>query len=147
LRLPVTSTVPVSAAVAISPAATLSTRLLLLLLLLRRRRRLRFGAGFFAGGHALIVFARLLQKIGDIEEGVSLEPEFDEGGLHPRQNACDASFVNAAYERILVGALEVNFDKLVVFKKRDLGLVAIRRNHQLFCHLESPLPKRRGDEE
>jgi hypothetical protein len=42
--------------------------------------------------------------------------------------------VNAASERVLVGALEKHFDQLVVFENRHFDLVAIRRNHQFFAH-------------
>jgi hypothetical protein len=49
--------------------------------------------------------------------------------------------VNTANKGILVGALEVHLDELLVFENRHFGLVAIRRNDQIFCHENSPLPE------
>jgi len=69
------------------------------------------------------------KEIGDVEKRVSFQAEIDEGRLHSWQNARHAAFMNAARERILVSALEINLDELIVFEKRNPGLVPIGRDH------------------
>jgi len=82
----------------------------------------------FVAGYAIDVLM-FLQKIRDIKKRVPLKAQVDKRGLHSRQNARDASLVNAARQRILVGALEVNLDELIVFNQRDSCLVPIGRDH------------------
>jgi hypothetical protein len=83
----------------------------------------------------------LFEKIGNVEKCVALQANIDKRRLHPRQNARDASFMDAACQRIFVGALEVNFHQLIVFDQRHSGLVPVGRDHQFLTHRPS-LPAR-----
>jgi hypothetical protein len=42
--------------------------------------------------------------------------------------------VNAARQRIFVGALKENFNQLIVLENGNFRLVPIRRNHEFFAH-------------
>ena len=55
-------------------------------------------------------------------------------GQHPGHSA----FVDAARERILVGALKINFYQLIVFEDRHFGFVAIGGDHQFLAHDSLP---------
>jgi hypothetical protein len=92
-----------------------------------------FGAdGLFVYG--INIFPMFFEKIGDIEEGVAFQAEVHEGGLHAGQDPRDAAFVNAAGERILVGALKINFYQLILFEDSYFSLMAIGANHQFLTH-------------
>jgi hypothetical protein len=60
----------------------------------------------------LVVF----QEVRHVQERVPLQSQIHERRLHPGQNACDASFMNAPGERVFVGALEVHLAQLVLFE-------------------------------
>jgi len=92
--IPISTTITAVAAITASTAAT--TGLVL--------------GNIFTGGDTLVVFAGLLQEIRNVKESVALESKLDERGLHSRQNAGDASFVNATYQRVFIGPLEKNLD-------------------------------------
>ena len=103
------ATTPIAAAIPIATltASTTAGFAAGLQLLLRL-----FVAGLFAAGrsHTFVVFARLLEEVRNVKKGVALQAEFDEGGLHPRQDARHAALMNAAYQRILIGTLKVNLN-------------------------------------
>ena len=48
----------------------------------------------------------LLADVGDVEEGVLLEADVDERGLHPRQDPRDAPLVDVADDAALLGLLD-----------------------------------------
>jgi hypothetical protein len=73
----------------------------------------------------LIEILVLFEEIRNVEKCIALQAYIDESRLHSRQHACDASFMNAAGQRIFVGALEVDFHQLVVFDQRHFGLMPI----------------------
>jgi hypothetical protein len=73
----------------------------------------------------LIEILMLLEEVGNVEKCVALQAYIDESRLHSGKHAGDASFVNAAGERIFVGALEVDFHQLVVFDQSHFGLMPI----------------------
>ena len=79
----------------------------------------------------------LFEEIRDVEERVALQAHIDKCRLHSGQDARDAPFVDTARQRILVGALEVNFHQLIVFDQRHFGLVPIGRDHQFLTHRSS----------
>jgi hypothetical protein len=73
----------------------------------------------------LVEIVMLFEKVRNVEKRVALEANIDESRLHSWQHARDAPFMNAAGQRIFVGALEVNFHQLVVFDQRHFGLMPI----------------------
>jgi hypothetical protein len=87
----------------------------------------------------LVVLLVFIKEIRDVQEGVALEADIHKGGLHAGQDTRDASLVDAAGQRILVGPLEVDFDQLVVFQDGHFGFVAGARNDQLFAHEATPV--------
>ena len=116
--------VPAPVAVAASPVAAAAVAALrgtfLPFRALSAGRRTLFGAASY-----LVIVLAVLEKVRDIKECVPFETQVDERGLHAGQHACDAAFVDAAGERILVGALEVDFDELVFLEDRDTGFVPV----------------------
>ncbi len=77
------------------------------------------------------------EEVRDVQERVPLQPYIDKCRLHPGQDTRDAPLMDTARQRILVGALEINFHQLIVFNQRYLGLVPIGRNHQFLAHRSS----------
>jgi hypothetical protein len=59
---------------------------------------------------AVIVVLEILEDVTDVEEGIAVEPNFDERRLHAGEDAGDFAFVNAADEGELFFALNVYFD-------------------------------------
>jgi hypothetical protein len=92
----------------------------------------RFGSAFFgralarpilsavtpavapAGGPVVFdsidILAMFFEEIRYVQKGVALEPQVHECGLHSRKHARDASFMDAARQRIFLAALEVNLN-------------------------------------
>ena len=50
---------------------------------------------FLDGGDDVIQFLDIFEEIGDVEEGVAIEADIDEGRLHAGKHASDAAFVDA----------------------------------------------------
>ena len=67
--------------------------------------------------------ACFFHEVGDVKEGVALEADVHEAGLHARQNAGDASVIDGTGERVLVLALVINFGEVVVFDDGEPRLV------------------------
>ena len=59
---------------------------------------------------AVIVVFQIFENITDIEEGVAVEADIHESGLHARKDAGNSAFVDAADEGELFFALDVDFD-------------------------------------
>jgi hypothetical protein len=66
------------------------------------------GAVFMAV--AMIVVFQIFKNVTDIQEGVAVQADVHESGLHAGKDACDFSFVDAADEGELFFALDVDFD-------------------------------------
>jgi hypothetical protein len=58
----------------------------------------------------VIVVFEVLEDVTDVQEGVAVETNVHEGGLHAGEDACDSSFVDAADEREFFFPLDVDFD-------------------------------------
>jgi hypothetical protein len=58
----------------------------------------------------------LIEEIRNVEERIAFQPHVHERGLHSGQNARNAALMDAACQRIFIGALEVNLNQLVVFE-------------------------------
>jgi hypothetical protein len=52
--------------------------------------------------------------------------------------------VNASNQRVLIGALEIDFNQLLVFQNGHFSFVAVGGDYQLFGHPNSPQMKRAG---
>jgi len=50
----------------------------------------------FDCGDNVVEFLDIFQEIADVQEGVAIETDLDEGRLHAGQHACDTAFVNAS---------------------------------------------------
>jgi hypothetical protein len=97
------------------------------------------GALFGAARYFIDVFGMLVVKVGYIEERVTFQSQVHEGGLHTGKHPGYTSLVDASSQRILVGSLEKNFHKLIVFHDRQPRFVAGGRDHQFFtAHALSP---------
>ena len=59
---------------------------------------------------AVIVILKIFEYVADVQEGVAIEADIDEGGLHTGEDAGDAAFVDATDECELFFALDINFD-------------------------------------
>jgi hypothetical protein len=57
-----------------------------------------------------IVILEVFEDVTDVQEGVAVETNVHEGGLHAGEDACNSSFVDAADEREFFFPLDVNFD-------------------------------------
>jgi hypothetical protein len=58
----------------------------------------------------VIVIFKVLENVTDVQEGVAVETNVHEGGLHAGEDAGDFSFVDAADESEFLLALNVDFD-------------------------------------
>jgi hypothetical protein len=58
----------------------------------------------------VIIVFQIFKNITDIEEGIAVEADIYESGLHAGKDASDSAFVDAAYESELFFALDVDFD-------------------------------------
>ena len=112
------------------------------------RRRFGFGGrllGFggrlfdFGGARLPLILFQVFEEVGDVEEGVAVEPDVYKRRLHPGQDPGDAAFVNAADQPKLFFPLNVDFDNLTLLHQRDLGLVGGGRNHHFLGHADSSL--------
>ena len=79
-------------------------------------------------GHALETLGR--DDLVDVEEGVLLQADVDEGRLHPGQHVGDLAQVDVADDAAL-GSFDVEFDEFPVLEQGDPGLVAIVRDEHL----------------
>src|ERR1700685_836126 len=73
--------------------------------LLRRRRAVGITLPM-----AVIVVFEIFENVADVQEGIAVEADIDEGALHTGEDASDAAFVDAADQRELFFALDINFD-------------------------------------
>ena len=64
----------------------------------------------FAVTVAVIVVFEIFENIADIQEGVAIQADVHESGLHARKHPRDAALVDTADQRELFFALDVNFD-------------------------------------
>jgi hypothetical protein len=58
----------------------------------------------------VIVILKIFENVADVKEGIAIEADIDESGLHAGEDAGDFAFVDAADEGELFFALDVNFD-------------------------------------
>src|SRR5690242_6360454 len=85
-----------------------------------------------SGGHSygiellLVIFH--FEEIGDVEEGVALQANINEGGLHSGEDAGNAPLVDGSSEGVFVFALVINFCELIVLVHRNLGFVRRQRD-------------------
>ncbi len=84
-------------------------------------------------GHILIVLFQL-HKVGNVEEGIALQANVNEGRLHARQHAGYAAFVDGPCQRVFIFAFEVDFGEKIVFHQAHLGFVGRGRDKQLLIH-------------
>ncbi len=99
------------------------------------------GAGFPLARNLVVLFV-FFEEIRHVKERVAFQPQVHEGRLHARQNSCDPAFVNAASQRIFVGALKIHLYQLIVFENGHFRFVAIRRDHHFLGHLVLRVPGR-----
>jgi len=59
---------------------------------------------------AVIVILKIFENVADVQEGIAVESDIDEGGLHTGEDAGDAAFVDATDQREFFFALDINFD-------------------------------------
>jgi hypothetical protein len=59
---------------------------------------------------AVVVVFKIFEDVADVQEGIAIEADVHESGLHTREDAGDSAFVDAADEGELFFALDVNFD-------------------------------------
>jgi len=58
----------------------------------------------------VVIVFEIFEDVADVQEGIAVEADIDEGRLHAGEDAGDSAFVNAADEGELFFALDVNFD-------------------------------------
>jgi hypothetical protein len=59
---------------------------------------------------AVIIVFEIFEYVADVQEGVPVQSDVNEGGLHAWQDAGNFAFVDAADQRELFFALDVNLD-------------------------------------
>jgi hypothetical protein len=55
----------------------------------------RLGILIVGGGDVIVELLDTFKEVGDVQEGVAIEPDIDKGRLHAWQHACDTPLVNA----------------------------------------------------
>ena len=58
----------------------------------------------------VIVVLEIFENVADVKEGIAIEADVNESGLHAGEDAGDFAFVNATDESELFFTLDVNFD-------------------------------------
>lgn len=91
-------------------------------LLLQARHRL------FHAGDDFVVFLAVFKEVGNVQEGVAVQPDIDECRLHAGQDAFHPALIDRAGYGVFLGPLVVNLSQLVVFEDGDLRLVERRGN-------------------
>ena len=82
--------------------------------------------------------------VADVEEGVALEADVDEGGLHPGQDAGHPPLVDVAHEPAMAVPLDEDLRQAVVLQDGDPGLVRIALDEHLETHGEGDCSGRAG---
>ena len=59
---------------------------------------------------SVIVVFEIFKHVTDVQEGIAIQADIDESGLHAGQDAGDPAFVDAANEGEFFFALDVDFD-------------------------------------
>jgi len=57
-----------------------------------------------------IIILEIFEYVADVKKSVAIEADVNESRLHTGENAGDAAFVDAAYEREFFFALNVNLN-------------------------------------
>jgi hypothetical protein len=78
--------------------------------------------------------AGLFHKVCDVEEGIPLEADVDEAGLHARQNARHAAVIDGPREGVFILALVIDFRESVIFDDGKPRLVRRARYIDFFRH-------------
>ncbi len=81
------------------------------------------------------------RDVGDVrrvQERGAFQTHIDEGGLHPRQDARYAAFVDIAHQSPAARPLDVDFLQDVVFEDGGPGLARRDVDQNLDRHRESP---------
>ena len=58
----------------------------------------------------VIVIFKIFENVADVQEGIAVEPDVHESGLHARKHPRNAALVDTTDQRELFFALDVNFD-------------------------------------
>jgi hypothetical protein len=83
----------------------------------RKNFHRRSASAIFRGGHrrllvpvSVIVVLEIFENVADVQEGIAVQADVHECRLHAGKNASDSAFVDAADQRELFFALDVDFD-------------------------------------
>ena len=85
-------------------------------------------------GFEPLEFLDRVDDLRNVQERVALEPDVDEGRLHPRKHLGHSSFVDVANDAALILAFDENFDDLIVLENRHARVVARRGDDHLLVH-------------
>ena len=80
------------------------------------------------------VLRQLLEDVGDVQEGVSLLADVDEGRLHPREDPGHPPFVDVADDAVMGGALDEDLGDGAVLKEGNLRLLRSGADDQVSGH-------------
>jgi hypothetical protein len=102
----------------------------------------RLGQRGRLGGGFLLLVARLepvellggRDDLGDVEEGVALEADVNEGGLHAGQHLRHPALVDVANDAALAFPLDEDLDDLVVLEDGDPRVVGAGGDDHLLVH-------------
>jgi len=59
---------------------------------------------------AVIVILEIFENVADVQEGIAVQADINESRLHTGKDASDSAFVDAADQRELFFALDIDFD-------------------------------------
>jgi hypothetical protein len=59
---------------------------------------------------SVVVILEIFENVADVQEGIAIQADIDECRLHTGKNASDSAFVDAADQRELFFALDIDFD-------------------------------------
>ena len=88
-------------------------------------------------GNDFVVLFGIFEEVRNVKEGVSLEADIHECGLHAGQDFRYLTFIYVADDALRSVPLDVKLNELVVLEDRKLGLLRCRGNDQFFLHLHS----------
>src|SRR5262249_52085521 len=103
--------------------------------------RIAVAVGVEVGG-----VAGFFHEVGDVEEGVALEADVHEGGLHAGKDAGDFAVIDGACESVFVLALVINLGEGVVFNDSETRLVRGTADVNFFRHFCSLSARPSGSE-
>ena len=92
----------------------------------------------FNRGDDLFVLFGVFEEIGNVKEGIALETDVHERGLHARQDFRYLTFIDVADDALRSMPLDVKLNEFVVFQDGNFGFLEVVAMINSFC-IETPV--------